>query len=652
MTSTNTKSTQNQENVAIGIDLGTTYSAIAIFRNGQTDIIANNLGNRTTPSWVAFTESERLVGDSAKNQFAGNPSNTVFDAKRLMGRKFIDDSVQTNMKHWPYKVSCDKDGKPKINVNYMGEEKQFTPEEVSAMVLQYMKTTAEDYLGHPVKKAVITVPAYFNDAQRQSTKDAATIAGLDCLRIINEPTAAALAYGLDKKTDKEQNVLIFDLGGGTFDVSVLTLDNGIFEVKATGGNTNLGGDDFDNELIKYVSNEFNKKNKCDMTSNKRALARLKRAVETAKRSLSNTAVATVEVDALHDGIDCNVQLTRAKFESLCDRFFRECLTSVEQVLRDSKMSKSDIQEIILVGGSTRIPKVQDMLSSFFNGKELNKSVNPDEVVAAGAAVQAFVLNGGQDSKTNDILLLDVCPMTISIETAGGIATPMIARNSTIPTKKSQTFSTYADNQPAVDVKVYEGERKFVKDCRLLGSFLLSGIAPAPRGTPQLEITYDIDANSILQVSAVDKASGKSEKITITNEKGRLSKEEIERMVAEAEKFKDEDDKNAARIEAKNTLENLVYSCRNTVNDDKIKVSPEDKVAVESIVKEVEEWISNNSDASKEEYDAKVKKLEKVFHPIMQKAYSQGGSPGGMPDMSSMDNKQNTGSKGPQIDELD
>ena len=424
---------------------------------------------------------------------------------------------------------------------------------------------------------------------------------------------------------------------GTFDVSILTLDGGVFEVKATGGNTNLGGDDFDNELIKYVLHEFNKKNKCDMSSNKRALARLKRAVETAKRSLSNSTVATVEVDALHDGIDCNIQLTRAKFESLCERFFRECLTSVEQVLKDAKLGKSDINEVILVGGSTRIPKVQDMLSSFFNGKELNKSVNPDEVVAAGAAIQAFVLNGGQDNKTDDIVLLDVCPLSLGIETSGSIMTVLIPRNSTIPTKKTQTFSTYSDNQPAATISVYEGERRLVKDCRKLGEFTLTGIAPAPRGVPKLNIVYELDANSILTVSATEESSGKNQKITITNEKGRLSKEEIERMVAEAEKFREEDTKNAEKVEAKNSLESMVYNCRNTVNDDKTKISPEDKELTLNAVKEAEEWLSSNPDASKEEYDAKVKELEKVFHPIMQKVYAEGGggAAGGMPGMADM-----------------
>jgi heat shock 70kDa protein 1/2/6/8 len=627
--------------VAIGIDLGTTYSCVGVYRNGTCEIIANDQGNRTTASWVAFNDVERLIGDSAKAQFSSNPTNTVFDAKRLLGRKLSDSSVQADMKHWPFKVTGDSSDKPRVTVTFQGNEKTFTPEEISAMILTKMKETAETYLGTTVSKAVITVPAYFNDSQRQATKDAATIAGLECLRIINEPTAAAVAYGLDKTSQGEKNVLIFDLGGGTFDVSVLTIDEGIFEVKSTGGDTHLGGDDFDNRLIDYVMEEFKKKTKCDVKGNKKVMSRLKKAVEQAKRTLSNSTTSTVEVDSLFEGNDCNVTLTRAKFENLCGDLFQNCIKTVESTLRDSKLGKSDIHEIVLVGGSTRIPKVQQMLTEFFNGKELCKSINPDEAVAYGAAVQAAILSGNGDSKTDSLVLLDVCPLSLGLETAGGIMTSLIPRNTTIPTKKTQTFSTYADNQPAVTIQVFEGERKFTKDNRQLGTFNLSGIPPAPRGTPQIEISFDLDANGILNVTACDKASGKSEKIAITNEKGRLSKEELERMVSDAEKFKEEDEKNASRVEAKNGLESMLYSTKNSVNDEKFKdkLSEEEKTTVLSKVTELETWLSENQEDTKETYDAKVKELESVFHPIMKKMYEgtgapSGGMPGGM-DMESM-----------------
>ncbi|KAK8865968.1 heat shock protein HSS1 [Kwoniella newhampshirensis] len=615
---------------AIGIDLGTTYSCVAVWQNDRVEIIANDQGNRTTPSYVAFNDSERLIGDAAKNQVAMNPYNTVFDAKRLIGRKFSDAEVQADMKHWPFKV-IDKAGKPIIQVEYRGEEKTFSPEEISSMVLIKMKETAEAYLGGTVSKAVVTVPAYFNDSQRQATKDAGTIAGLEVLRIINEPTAAAIAYGLDKKSEGEKNVLIFDLGGGTFDVSLLTIEEGIFEVKATAGDTHLGGEDFDNRLVNHFVQEFKRKNKKDLSSNARALRRLRTACERAKRTLSSAAQTSIEIDSLFDGIDFYTSITRARFEELCQDLFRSTMDPVEKVLRDSKIDKSNVHEIVLVGGSTRIPKIQKLVSDMFSGREPNRTINPDEAVAYGAAVQAAILSGDTSSKTQDLLLLDVAPLSMGIETAGGIMTPLIKRNTTVPTKKSETFSTYSDNQPGVLIQVYEGERAKTKDCNLLGKFELSGIPPAPRGVPQIEVSFDVDANSILNVHANDKSTGKSSKITITNDKGRLSKDEIERMLAEAEKYAAEDAEVASKVASKNAFESYAYSLKQTLTEQKDKFSEEDRTTLETKVDEAIASLDNMESASKEEIESHQKDLEAIAGPIMQRFYgAQGGAPGGAP----------------------
>ncbi|CAA0832132.1 Probable mediator of RNA polymerase II transcription subunit 37c [Striga hermonthica] len=608
---------------AIGIDLGTTYSCVGVWQHNRIEIIANDQGNRTTPSYVAFVDGERLIGEAAKNQAGVNPANTIFDAKRLIGRRYSDTTVQADIKLWPFKVVPGLTDKPMIVVSYKGEEKRFPPEEISSMVLTKMAAIADSFLGPTtVRDAVITVPAYFSDSQRQATKDAGAIAGLNVIRIINEPTAAAIAYGLDYKADasswgEKKNVFVFDLGGGTCDVSLLTIDEGTFEVRATAGDTHLGGEDFDNRIVAHFAAEFERKYGKNLSKNPRALRRLRTAGERAKRILSTNTQTAVDIECLHEGIDFHSNITRARFEDLNMDLFKKCVEPVESCLRDAGVDKTVIHEVVLVGGSTRIPKVQQMLQFIFEGKELCRSINPDEAVAYGAAVQAAVLSGIKDNKVRDLVLLDVTPLSLGIDSLGDVMSFVVPRNTTIPTHKQHTFTTVCDDQTSVQFLVYEGERARSKDNNLLGKFTLDGVQPAPRAIPKLDVCFKIDVNGILSVSAKERSTGNTNGITITNEEGRLSKEEIDRIICDAARYRAEDEEFARRAKARSSLENYAYNVRNTVRA-AIGLAAADRTMVEDAAVSIIEWVGENwMKASVDEFNLKRRELERICSPIIK-----------------------------------